>query len=66
MAILMSRRNWNHDQGRLDPLGNACINLPAGNVDLLDAVAVKRSSNRDHRETGVGRQLGHQLEVIGL
>ena len=66
MAILMSRRNWNHDQGRLDPLGNACINLPAGNVDLLDAVAVKRSSNRDHRETGVGRQLGHQFEVTRL
>ena len=66
MAILMSRSDWNHDQGRLDPLGNACINLPAGNVDLLDAVAVECSSNRDHCETGVGRQLGHQLEVIGL
>ena len=66
MAILMSRKDWNHDQGRLDPLGNACINLPAGNVDLLDAVAVECSSSRDHCETGVGRQLGHQLEVIGL
>ena len=66
MAILMSRSDWNHDQGRLDPLGNACINLPAGNVDLLDAVAVECSSSRDHCETGVGRQLGHQLEVIGL
>ncbi len=52
-----------HEKRRLDPTGDACIDLPIGAVDLLDASPVECRSNRDHGEASLGRHLGREHEV---
>jgi len=52
-----------HEKRRLDPTGDACVDLHAGTVDLLDASSVECSSNRDHGEASLGRHLGREHEV---
>ena len=52
-----------NDQGRLAASGHACIDLSAGGVDFHNAAAVECSAERNHCETGMGRQLGDQIEV---
>ena len=52
-----------NDQGRLAASGNACIDLSVGSVDFHHAAAVECSAKRNHGETGMGRQLGDQVEV---
>lgn len=37
--------------------------LPAGSIDFHAASAVECSSDRNHGEAGMGRQLGDQIEV---
>ena len=52
-----------HEKRRLDPTGDACVDLPVGAVDLLDASPVECRSNGDHGEASLGRHLGREHEV---
>ena len=52
-----------HEERRLDPTCDACVDLPVGGVDLLDASSVECRSNGDHGEASLGRHLGHEYEV---
>ena len=52
-----------NEKRRLDPTGNACVDLPVGSVDLHHASAVECSAKRNHSEAGMGRQLGDQVGV---
>ena len=52
-----------HEKRRLDPTGDACVDLPVGAIDLLDASPVECRSNRDHGEASLGRHLGREHEV---
>jgi hypothetical protein len=52
-----------HEKRRLAASGDACIDLPSGAVDFLDASAVECRSNGDHGEAILGRHLGHQHGV---
>ncbi len=52
-----------HEKRRLDPTGDACVDLPFVAVDLLDASPVECRSNRDHGEASLGRHLGREHEV---
>ena len=52
-----------HEKRRLDPTGDACVDLPVGAVDLLDASPVECRSNGDHGEASLGRQLGYELRL---
>ena len=52
-----------HEERRLDPTCDACVDLPVGGVDLLDASPVECRSNRDHGEASLGRHLGREHEV---
>ena len=52
-----------HEKRGLDPTGDACVDLPVGAVDLLDASPVECRSSRDHGEASLGRHLGCEHEV---
>ena len=52
-----------NEKRRLDPTGNACVDLPSGSVDLLNASSVQCSSNGDRGEASLGRHLGREHEV---
>ncbi|NOL47259.1 hypothetical protein SynMITS9220_01136 [Synechococcus sp. MIT S9220] len=52
-----------HEKRGLDPTGDACVDLPVGAVDLLDASPVECRSNGDHGEASLGRQLGYELRL---
>ena len=52
-----------HEKRGLDPTGDACVDLPVGAVDLLDASPVECRSNGDHGEASLGRHLGREHEV---
>ena len=52
-----------HEKRRLDPTGDACVDLPVGAVDLLDASPVECRSKGDHGEASLGRQLGYELRL---
>ena len=52
-----------NDEGRLAAPGDASVHLSAGNIDFHAASAVECSSDRNHGEAGMGRQLGDQIEV---
>ena len=52
-----------NDKERLVASGNACVDLPAGSIDLHHASAVQCSAERNHCEAGMGRYLGDQVEV---
>ena len=52
-----------HEERRLDPTCDACVDLPVGGVDLLDASSVECRSNGDHGEASLGRHLGREHEL---